>query len=224
MSASIVDLHIVKGKTLELALFVGEEERVMKPIPAITNYAPVTLTVVGHGLVDDWEIEISGIQRPNSLNTDENAPSSTCGGSLRVSAAERAKSYRVRVVDADTITLFNVNGTSLQTYTSGGVVEFNKPSDLTGCEARAQLRRRTNDVEEVLSFYSSGLDEYDAAGGVVEVDVANSRYILRLPAAVAETLPVCTGVWDAEYITADDGVYSLVAVSPFSITGEVTRG
>lgn len=218
MSASIVELNIVKGKTLELALFVGEEERVMKPITAVVATAPMTLTVPGHGLVDDWEIEISGVRAPSQLNTGKK-----CADRTRVSYDPPHETFRVRVVDDDTIILFNVNGSAWPAYSSGGIVEFNKPSDLTGCEARAQMRRRIGSDEVVLEFYSSGLPEYDPQAGVIEVDIARSRYVLRLPAGISEELEVSSGVWDAEYIAIGGEVYPLVAVSPYNILGEVTR-
>lgn len=219
MSASIVELKIVKGKTLELALYVGEEERVMKPIVAMVSTTPVTLTVVGHGLVDDWEIQVSGVKSPQQLNTAETG----CSGQTRTAVGDQHRTYRVRVIDPDTIALFNINGSSWPVFVPGGIVEFNKPADLSGTEARAQLRRREGSSEVVLAFYSAGLPEYDPTDGTIEVDVVGSKYMLKLPAVVSEQLPTGEGVWDAEFITTAGDVYALVAVSPYQITGEVTR-
>lgn len=219
MSAPTATIEIVVGKTFELALFVAESDTIMKPITAVVGTAPVTLTVPSHGLVDDWLVTISGVVKPTQLNTG----GADCASSLRDSYSGTAAPYRVKVIDDDTIELVNVNGASWPAYTSGGIVEFLAPADLTGVEARAQFRKHIDDEDTVLSFLSSGLTGYSATGAIAIVDVANSTITLSLPADLAESLAVGTGVWDAEYITASGDVFPLVAVSKYAITGEVTR-
>lgn len=219
MGASSVSIEILAGKTFELALFVSTSDKVMKAISGVVAVAPVTLTVPSHGLVDDWLVTISGVVKPTQLNTG----GADCSSSLRNSYAGTAAPYRVKVVDSDTIELVGVNGASWPTYTTGGIVEFYAPADLTDVEARAQFRKHISAETPILTFLSSGLPDYDPAGAVAIVDNTNSTVTLSLPASVAEELQAGTGVWDAEYITADGDVYPLVAVSKYTIKGEVTR-
>lgn len=219
MGASSVSIEILAGKTFELALFVSTSDKVMKPITAMVGTAPVTLTVPSHGLVDDWLVTISGVVKPEQLNTMD----SGCSSALRSGYHNARSPYKVRVIDDDTIELVGVNGASWPTYTTGGIVEFYAPADLTDVEARAQFRKHINADTPILTFLSSGLPDYDAAGAVAIVDNTNSTVTLSLPASVAEELQAGTGVWDAEYITPSGEVYPLVAVSKYTILGEVTR-
>lgn len=210
MDAPTVPLTIVKGKTTEFALLYAEGELEFRAITGVVSYAPLVLTVPAHGLKDDWPIQISGVKQPRQLNSIDPLAD-------HCYTAE-ATHYTVRVVDADTIRLVNVNGTEWPQYTTGGVIEYAVPADITGWTARAMFRKRIEDATPVLSFTTEA-----GADGLFLVDPAASAFTLLLSATVAEQLTVMTGVWDAEAIDPSGRVYQLVPVSPFSITNEVTR-
>jgi hypothetical protein len=213
MDAPVVPLRIVKGKTLEFTLLYADSELEFRPITAVVSVAPLVLTVPGHGLKEDWPIQITGVKQPRQLNTADPTLSG-CG--------DIPEHYIVRVVDEDTIRLANVNGVEWPSYTTGGVVSFYRPGDLAGCEARAHVRRRVNDAAAILEFASSGL-EPQATPGLIEIDVDASSITFVLDAEDAAELATQEAVWDAELVTANNRVRPLVSISPCYIGDEVTR-
>jgi len=197
MGAPVIDLTIPKGKTFEFALMYAEGRLVSKAITGVPSLVPVRLTVPDHNLPEDWPFTVSCVRRPSELNGE----------------------YSATVIDVDTIEINGLVGQCWRhTWSSGGVIQYPAPGDITGWTARAMFRLRITDAEPVLSFTTAA-----GADGLFLVDPANSTFTLSLGAETAESLPVMRGVWDAEAIDPDGNVYPLVAVSPFCISNEVTR-
>lgn len=70
-----------------------------KTISAATQAKPVQLTMTSHGMTTGMYLQVTGVVGMTQLND---------------------KIYTVTVVDTNTVTLDNVNGTGFTTYTSGG--------------------------------------------------------------------------------------------------------
>lgn len=197
MGAPTVELVIPKGKTFEFALRYASGRMVSKEIAALPSLVPVRLTVPDHGMPDGWPFTVSCVVRPYELNG----------------------SYVATVVDDDTIEINDLVGQCWRhKWSGGGVIQYPAPADIDGWTARAMFRRTIRDEEPLLTFTTEA-----GADGLFLVDPAESTFTLSLTAERAETLPVVSGVWDAEAVDPSGRVYPLVGVSPFSVSNEVTR-
>lgn len=197
MGAPTVELVIPKGKTFEFALRYSAGMLVSREITGIKSLVPVQLTVLDHGLPDNWPFRVVCVNRPYELNGD----------------------YISTVVDNDTIEINNLIGQCWHhKWSGGGVIQYPVPADIDGWTARAMFRRHIRDTEPLLTFTTEA-----GADGLFLVDPAESTFTLSLTAERAETLPVVSGVWDAEAVDPEGRVYPLVGVSPFSVSSEVTR-
>jgi len=162
--------------------------------------APTRLTVEDHGIPDGWPVQVTCVSNPIELNTDE--------GQRRIA----------KVVDADTIEFNDFNANCLRPYTSGGLVVFNKPEDLTGWKARAQIRDREGGVL-LFSWHSDPLENPDAE---ITVDVARSMFVLNMSPTQTEALAWRRAVYDLEAISPSGEVYAVTAISQVNVVGEVT--
>lgn len=203
MSAPVVDITIVKGKTFEFSYRYADDELVYKPITAMPSTAPVRLTVTAHGIPDGWPVQIQSLKNPQELNSNFTG----C-----------TKYYFATVVDADTIELNSVNASGWKPYVSGGYVVFNKPADLTGYEARMEVRDKVGG-EVLLTFDSDPLATPD---GTITIDVALSAFVVRLPPAASAALTFKSGVYDLEAVTPGGDVYPITAISGVAVIDEVT--
>jgi hypothetical protein len=88
--------------------------------------------------------------------------------------------------------------------------------DLTGHEARMQVRQAYGDAAAVLSLTSE-------PGGGIAIDVPTGALAVRIEAAAtAQLVPMTAGVWDIELQAPDGTVYRLLE-GVARITPEVTR-
>jgi hypothetical protein len=204
MGAPVVDITIVKGKTFEFAYRYAEDELVYLPITAITSLAPVRLTITSHNIPDGWPITVSCVKNPEELNSDADGDEPY---------------YFAKFVDADTIELNTVNATCWKAYTSGGLVIFRKPVDLTGYKARMWIKTRVGG--DVLLKLDS--DPATLPAGTIQIDTALSAFIPKLSAAATQLLTWSKGVYDFEAITPTGEVYAIAAISAVTVSDEVTQ-
>lgn len=200
MAAPVINLTITRGKTFQFGFLYADSELVYKPITAMPSTAPVRLTVEDHGIPDGWPVQVTCVRTPTELNTDEGA-------------------YRLaRVIDVDTIEFNDLNANCLRAYTQSGLVVFNKPTDLTGWSARAQIRDREGGTL-LFSWHSDPLQSPDAE---IDVDVARSMFILNMSPTQSEALDWRKAVYDLEAISPAGDVFALTAISQVTVLGEVT--
>lgn len=204
MSAPVVDITIVKGKTFEFAYRYAEDELVYMPIEAIISLAPVRLTMTAHNIPDGWPIQISCVKNPEELNSDPDGDEPY---------------YFAKFVDINTIELNTVNATCWKAYTSGGLVVFRKPVDLTGYAARMWIKNRVGG--DVLLKLDS--DPATTPDGTIHIDTALSAFIPKLSAEATQLLEWTKGVYDFEAITPTGEVYAIAAVSAVTVSDEVTQ-
>lgn len=116
---AIQPIDVVIGVTYQKVLRWEVGPIVYKPITGVTKSAPVSITAAAHGIPDGWRVVVVGVRGMAELNASSTPPK--CGA------------YRqATVVDANTIELNQVNSEHFNTYTSGGVLQYNTPMDMTG--------------------------------------------------------------------------------------------
>lgn len=198
--AEQIDITITRGKTFEYGFLYAEDELLYLPITAMPGTAPVRLTVPQHGVPDGWPVQIQCVKSPPQLNSCED---------------ER---YIARVIDQDTIEINAINANCWKPFSGSGLLVFNKPMQLTGWHCRAQVRDRAGG--EVLFTWHS--DPGENPDGDIDVDVAQSAFVLRIDAATTGALTWKRGVYDVEAIAPSGEVYAVTAVSAVTVDSEVT--
>lgn len=190
-----MNFKIYQGSTFQQVLRWEGSERVYKPITGVSKTAPVTITAVGHGLVDNWRVKFTDIIGTKELN------SSTAY-------------HQCTVVDVDTISINSINALSYTTYVSGGVIEYNKPIDLTGMTARMQIRAKV-DSDVVLH-------ELTTENGGIVLDNISKTIKLNIAAATTAEFIFAQGVYSLEIVDTL-GIVTPFASGAVSVIREVTR-
>jgi hypothetical protein len=198
--AEEIEITVTRGKTFECGMLYAESRMLYATLSAISNVAPVRVTATGHGIPDGWPVTVSGIKAPAELNTAADAP------------------LVVTVVDADTLEFNELNAATWRGLSGTGVIAFRAPFDLTGCQARAQVRSKVGG-DLLFSWHS---DAGQVPDGVIELSVVTSQIILKMTAAVTAALTWSKGVFDVELITPGGSVLPVTGISKISVAGEVT--
>lgn len=188
----MTDFTIKQGSTFSRVLRWESPTLVYKDISAIAKSAPVSITATSHGVPSGWRVafqSIKGMTQLNALNTplkDKDFVTATA-------------------VDANTLTINSINAKDFGTYTSGGVVVYRQPVDLTGYSARMQIKNKLTDTTNILSLTS------DLNGGIV-IDNATKTISVTMTAVQTTAL------------TFKNAVYSLEMVSPGGVVTEILNG
>ena len=169
---STKDFIIRKGETFSKVIRWAVPPIVWKPITAVSQTAPVRLTVPGHGCPPGWSVEVE----------------SKC--SLR--EIDGLKS-QATVIDPNTIELNTVNGSCLKAYKGGAVLRYYTPVDMTGMSARMAIKDKVGGAE---------LLRLSTLNGTIQIDVAECSIRLILGADVTEALGWKSGVYDLELETS----------------------
>lgn len=189
-----LNFKIYQGGTFREVLRWESSSRVYAPVTAISKSAPVVVTAPNHNCPLGWRAKVVGAGGMKEINSTDSY-------------------YLVTDKTNDTVTFNQVNSLAYNSYTTGGVLEYNQPVPLVGYTARMQIRTKL-DSEEVL------LELTTENGGIVIDPVL---YTITLVAAATQT----------EVLNFTQAVYSLeliqgLEVIPFSsgnilLVREVTR-
>jgi len=198
----MTDLIVKQGSTFSRVLRWESPTVVYKPITAITKSAPVRITAATHGVPDGWRVNIQSVQGMKQINALNTPP-------------KTSDYHKATVIDANTITLNDVNALEYGTYTSGGVVAYNQPIDLTGYTARMQIKAKLADATIILELTSS-----PAAG--LTVDNVAKTITITLTAAQTTLLTFKTAVYSLEMVSSGGAVTEIMS-GKITLDKEITR-
>ena len=133
MTAISKPLAFVQGSTFSLVLRWEKEPIVYKPIAAITQTAPVRITVLAHGLVEGWRAAVVGGKGMDELRAVPNE-------------IKDRDYHQATVIDADTIEFNDVNASGFKAYGGGAHLQYNTPVELTGYVARLIVKDKVGGV------------------------------------------------------------------------------
>jgi uncharacterized membrane protein YeiH len=122
--------------------------------------------------------------------------------------------HQCTVLDQDTISINAINALGYTAYVSGGVVEYNKPVDLTGMTARMQIRARVDST--------TVLHELTTENGGIVLDNTAKTIKLIIPATITASLAFIQAVYNLEVIDAQNIVTNFASGSVGAVK-EVTR-
>lgn len=127
MALKTKNLSITQGSTFQHVVRWGAAPYVYAPITGITQAAPAVVTATGHGVLDGWQVAIVSVKGMGAINAQNTPP-------------KDSDYVRATVVDANTLSLNDVNSALFKAYTSGGYVQYFTPVDLTGFTARMEVK------------------------------------------------------------------------------------
>lgn len=188
-----INFKVYQGSTFQETLRWESSTKVYVPIVAITKSAPMVVTATAHGIPLGWRTKIVGAGGMKEANRDDY--------------------YQVTGTTTDTVTFNAVNSLGFNTYTSGGVLEYNQPVDLAGVTARMQIRAKLEDTAVIHSMTTEN-------GGVV-VNNTTKTIELAIPATTTASFSFQTAVYSLELVSG-------AVVTPFcsgnlTLVKEVTR-
>ena len=166
------------------------EPIVYKPITAITQAAPCVITSVAHGVPQGWNVAVVSVKGMKQINAQNVPP--------------KAKDYHVAtVLTVDAISLNAVNAFDYSAYTSGGLLQYNTPHDLTG--------------------YTAALKIYNKSGGTLLRTLANGTGEIVIDSA-EKSIKISLTSLQTTAITWSTGVYELEMTSPLSEVFVIASG
>lgn len=186
-SPAKINFKMYQGATFNEVLRWESNTTIYKYITGITNTAPVVISSSGHGMPAGWRFKVTNVGGMKDINSSE--------------------TYRIASnVDANNITIGDLNGIGFSTYTSGGVIEYNQPYSLSGVTARMQLREKISST--------SFIAEYTTENGNILIDNVNKVVTINVDAATTAGYTFSTAVYALEIVSGS-------TVTPL-VTGTIT--
>lgn len=131
MQPAKINYKIYQGSTFQETYRWESETKVYVPISAITKSAPCVITTqTPHNLPPGWRFRVVG-----------------AGGMKEINSVGQDSYYLATTTTADTIEDNRVNSLQYGAYTTGGVVEYNTPIDLSPYKARMHIRESVESEE-----------------------------------------------------------------------------
>jgi hypothetical protein len=188
-----INLKIYQGSTYIKVLRWENSTKMYSPITNISKAAPVVITASNHGIPEGWRTKITGALGMKEINTTE-----------YVIASE---------VTSNTVVVNSINSLNYTTYTGGGILEYNKPVDLSGYTARMQIREKLTST--------TTLDSLTTENGKIFLDNTKKTISIILSATTTAAYTFKTGVYSLEL--EKDGIVVPLVYGSVSLDQEVTR-
>jgi hypothetical protein len=189
-----LNFKMYQGGTFREVLRWEDSEKVYKAITAISKAAPMVVTSASHGIPVGWRAKITNVVGMKEVNSSETY-------------------YTVTAVTSGSVTFNAVNSLAYTDYTSGGVLEYNKPMDLIGVTGRMQIRDKLTSETVILELTTEN-------GGII-IDTDNYTITIVVTATQTTLLTFSSAVYSLELING-------ATVTPFiqgtiSLEKEITR-
>ena len=204
MATRQLDLEIVKGSTFSHVerLALETAPYIYKAITAVTKAAPVSITSTAHGLATGWRAAILSVGGMRQLRAKSDPP--------RVNDF-----HAVTVVDANTITLNDVNSLDFTAYTSGGSLVYYTPLSIASCTARLMIRSTAEATGDPLVSLTS------SAG--ITLDDTEHTITITISATDTAAYTFTRGVYDLELVVTATSVVTKLLSGNVIVSEEVTR-
>ena len=195
------DIVIQQGRTFKLTLRWEIPPIIYKAITAMTQSAPLRITVPGHGVPDGWRVAVSGVKGMTELNVASDSP--------------REREYhQATVIDPNTVELNSVNASSFKQYIGGGYLQYNTPAPLDGFAARMSIKDKVGGTELLLLTTENSR---------IVLDLAKRTITLIISSVDTTTIAWKSGVYDLELVSGDTpAVVTALLTGKVSVTKEVT--
>jgi hypothetical protein len=193
------DISIRQGGTFSLVLRWEAPPIVYKPITAITQSAPVRLTVPSHGVPTGWRVAVTNVKGMTEINASANS-------------VKDADYHPATVVDSNTVEINEINAAGYKAYISGGQLQYNTPVDLSGYSARMSIKDKIGGTE---------LFSLTVLNGRITLDTTLKTISLTISATDTQAVTWKKGVYDLEMVSGT-GVVTPILTGKVVVTQEVT--
>jgi hypothetical protein len=188
-----LNLKIYQGSTFSKTLRWESNTKKYISISEITKAAPMVVTANNHGVPQGWRCKFTNLTSMKELLATEY--------------------FTNTAITTNTLTFNQVNSLGYSAYTSGGILEYNQPIDLTGITARMQIREKLTSENSIL--------ELSTQNGLIQIDNTLKTITFSIPATITQDLSFKQAVYSLEIVKG-------TTVIPFitgtvSLTLEVTR-
>lgn len=203
MACPTQDICIKYGKTFSQVVRWESTPLVYKPITAIANSGPVSITATAHGLQTGWRAAVLSVVGMRQINANSHGD---------VSKLSDTDFNQVTVPDANTITINDTNSLSYDAYISGGTLVYYSMVDMTSFTATMPVYATEDDpINGVAPIFTLG-----TATGEIVLDNVGKTITVTIPALY---------VFPAAFIPGG-GFYSLLMGSPAapSVVTEILKG
>ena len=197
MQPAKINYKIYQGITFQETFRWESETKVYVPISSIAKSAPcVVTTTTPHNLPIGWRFRVVG-----------------AGGMKEINSTGEEYHLSTLTPTTTTIEINQVNSLAYNTYTSGGVVEFNMPVSLSGYAARMQIRETVDSTTVI--------HEATTQNSQIVLDNTTKTIQITMLANVTQNFTFSTAVYSLELYNGNN-------VIPFingnlTLVQEVTR-
>lgn len=195
MTPTKINFKMYQGSTFKEVLRWESSTKVYSPITGIVKSAPVVITAVGHGIPIGWRTKITNVVGMKEINSSDTY-------------------YTVTDTTTNSVTINAINALSYTDYTSGGVLEYNSPVDLTGYTARMQLRLKLEDTAIIHEMTTEN-------SGII-INNTTKTIELNIPAATTAGFTFKSAEYSIE-LTSSTGEVTPFAGGVITLIKEVTR-
>lgn len=192
-----LNYKVYQGSTFQETYRWESQTKVYTPISAISKSAPCVITTTSASLIPvGWRFIVTGVQGMKDINNNWD------------------NYYLATEVSGNQITINQVNSSQFAAYTSGGILEYNQPVDITAINARMQIR---TEVDSATVIY-----EATSASGQIVFDQTLKTITITIPASVTQNFTFETAVYSVELFTGSGRVTPFL-VGNLVLVKEITR-
>ncbi len=189
------NFKVYQGSTFSPIFRWESATKVYKTITGITKAAPCVVTAVAHVVPDGWRVKVTN-----------------AGGMTQINSTTAYKTATLKTVD--TVEFNAVNSLDYTTYTSGGVLEYNEPVNLSGYTAKMQIRASLASTTVLL--------ELTDANGKITLNNTTKTISILITATETAAFTFRTAVYSLE-LTSSSGIVTQLATGTLTLVKEVTR-
>jgi hypothetical protein len=164
-----LNFQIYQGGTFKQVLRWESATKTYVPITNITKSAPVSITAPDHNIPPGWRVKV--------LNA---------GGMKEINNTDTY--YQATVLTEDLIELNSVVSLNYTPYTSGGVLEYNLPVNLSGYTSKLTI---ADSINSTTAIY-----ETSTTGGGIFIDNTANTITINIPASVTRDFAFSKAIYE----------------------------
>lgn len=187
-----INFTIQQGETWEQIIRWEQASFVYKQITNISVAAPVRITAPGHELLEGWRFAVSNVVGMVEINAKSEPP-------------DDSEYHVAKIIDTDIVEINALNGIGFKPRTSGGIIRYRPPEDLsvyTG--ARMHLRRNARAASPYFALTTED--------GQIVIDNAAKTITLRLSDEETEAFTFTKAYYDLEMLRGGDVVIPMSGI------------
>jgi hypothetical protein len=164
-----LNFQIYQGGTFKQVLRWESATKTYVPITNITKRAPVSITVPDHNIPPGWRVKVLNAGGMKEINNPDTY-------------------YQATVLTEDLIELNSVVSLNYTPYTTGGVVEYNLPVNLSGYTGKLTI---ADSINSTTAIY-----ETSTTGGGIFINNTAHTITINIPASVTKDFTFSKAIYE----------------------------